>query len=44
MQNYNSKFKNFHFLLSFLIFAFWILPFNAAQAALIIQAPKYIGV
>src|SRR3989344_9317378 len=35
--------KTFYFLLSFLIFAFWVLPFKAAEAALIIQAPKYIG-
>src|SRR3989344_465016 len=27
----------------FAIFAFWLLPFDAAEAALIIQAPKYIG-
>src|SRR3990167_11541412 len=43
MKSYSAKCKILQFLIVILIFAFWILPFNAAEAALIIQAPKYIG-
>src|SRR3989338_7151503 len=35
--------KNFKFLTVIFIFAFYIFNFKAAEAALIVQAPKYIG-
>ena len=43
MKNYSAKCKILQFLIVILIFVFWVLPFKAAEAALIIQAPKYIG-
>jgi len=43
MQNYTVKSKILRFLIVIFIFAFYIFNFNAAEAALIIQAPKYIG-
>ena len=35
--------NTFYFLFLLLVFTFWISDFNSADAALIIQAPKYIG-
>ena len=43
MQNYTVKSKILRFLIVIFIFAFYIFNFNAAEAALIVQAPKYIG-
>ena len=42
-QNYNAKFKILRFLIVIFIFAFYIFNFNAAEEALIVQSPKYIG-
>jgi hypothetical protein len=46
MQTHNSQSKILHFIMSFFIliftFSFFLLP-SEAEAALIVQAPKYIG-
>jgi len=45
MESYSAKSKILHFLIVILIFAFFIFNFSIpdANAAIVIQAPKYIG-